>query len=197
MNPNIVQVNGQDVILLPMDKIVTSLAAFYHSYPVIGLLFILIISDIIIGLVAAFITETVSSSTSQKGMAKKIINLLLIGVAASIEPWAQGMPLSNMAATGFAFTELISITENAARAGVPIPGWLKDVLIKLKTTEQQPTDNKSVVNISRASNVDIHNIGETDSSKAKPLTNKNQDSQIVVSPLPPDSNNPDKKENKK
>lgn len=147
-----------------MDSVVEWLLGFHQQYPIVGILMILMGLDILIGLCAAIITKSVSSTISQRGMTRKVIMLLLVGVGAVFDPYAGGIPLSKMVAMCFLVTEGISILENSARAGVPIPQPLYDVLQKLKNNEKAAVDVKQVnptVNIQRASNVDIRTTDGT------------------------------------
>ena len=147
---------------LPMDSIVNWLLAFHQQFPLVGILMLIMALDVAVGLCAAIITRTVSSTISHRGMTRKVIMLLLVGVGAVLDPYAGGIPLSKMVAMCFLVTEAISIIENAARAGVPIPKPLYDVLQKLTSNEKAalfPNDQSKFqqVRIERAGIVDIHN----------------------------------------
>jgi len=148
-----------DVMEIPMDSIVQWLMTFHNKYPVVGILFLMILLDVAIGLCAAIITKTVSSTVSQHGMIRKVINLLLIGVGAVLEPYAGGIPLSKMIAMAFIVTEAISITENAARAGVPVPKPLLDVLQKLRGSDKDEPKPPAqpVIQVNRASTITVNN----------------------------------------
>jgi len=156
MNDDITQ---ERLMKLPVDSIVARLLSFHEQFPLVGILILIMALDVAIGLLAAFITRTVSSTISHRGMVRKVIMLLLVGVGAVLEPYAGGIPLSKMVAMAFLVTEGISIIENAARAGVPIPKPLYDVLQKLTSNEKaaivphQPSPQ--TVNVERASNVNI------------------------------------------
>lgn len=108
------------------------LATLLEGQPVIGALLILMVLDVLVGIVVAIGTRTLSSSVSWSGMSKKAIMLLIVGAAAVIEPYAQGLPLAKLVALFYLVTEGLSILENAALAGVPLPGVLTETLAKLK-----------------------------------------------------------------
>ena len=90
------------------------------------------IIDFASGFLVAWSSGTVCSETSRKGMVKKVIALLLIAalhVFQHVQP--MGIDFAGMAAGLFCLTEIISIVENAGRAGLPIPKPLTDALAKL------------------------------------------------------------------
>ncbi|EJO5349395.1 phage holin family protein [Clostridium botulinum] len=96
-------------------------------------LLLLMILDYISGLICAGKDKTISSSAGFKGLGKKIIILIIVGVGVSIDnvTGAQGM-IRSMVIFFYASMEGISILENATRVGVPVPDGLKNMLIQLK-----------------------------------------------------------------
>jgi len=123
-----------------MDSIVQWLAEAHAAYPIVGALVLMMLLDVLAGICAAVVTRSVSSTVSYRGMARKAIMLILVGVGAALEPYSSGLPLSRLVAMAFLVTEAISILENAARAGVPVPALLQDLLIKLKSGEKPSVD---------------------------------------------------------
>lgn len=89
--------------------------------------------DFATGFLLAWSTGAVSSDASRKGFTKKAITLLLV-VALRVAETIQPLPveLSGYVAGWFCLTEVISIVENAAKAGIPIPQRLRDVLAQLQ-----------------------------------------------------------------
>ena len=116
-----------------LDFIVTWLSWIHAQYPFVGQLLLLMMLDIVTGLVAAFITRTVNSSTGYAGMGRKVIILTAVAVGVILEPLANGIPLGKLVAVFYTFTEGISIVENVGRSGVPIPSVLTQALEKLRT----------------------------------------------------------------
>ncbi|APH23135.1 phage holin family protein [Clostridium botulinum] len=96
-------------------------------------LLLLMLLDYISGLICAGRDKTLSSSAGFKGLTKKIIILIIVGVGVSVDnaTSANGI-VRSMVIFFYASMEGISILENATRAGVPIPEQLKDMLIQLK-----------------------------------------------------------------
>ncbi|WP_291560731.1 MULTISPECIES: phage holin family protein [unclassified Clostridium] len=96
-------------------------------------LLLLMVLDYITGLICAGKDKNLSSSAGFRGLAKKIIILIIVGVGVSVDnvTGANGI-VRSMVIFFYASMEGISILENATRAGVPIPDKLKDMLIQLK-----------------------------------------------------------------
>lgn len=92
--------------------------------------------DIITGMLAAVVEKNVSSKASWAGMARKAIQFLVVLMAKALESVAGGMEISVAVATFFCATEGISILENAGRAGVPWPPFLRDVLKNLNSASR-------------------------------------------------------------
>ena len=117
-----------------MEPIWTYIAA----HPFTSTLIILMLLDVAMGLVLAFGDRRLNSATSWRGMTKKVGILLVVCLAAVIEPYANGFPLVDMSAGFYAVTEGISVLENAGRLGIPMFGPLKDALTKLRGESTQP-----------------------------------------------------------
>ena len=150
----------------------------YDKWPWVGVLIVLMLLDIATGIFAAFITKQISSNLSWKGMNKKVFVFLLIGMGAVIEPGTGGIPLAKAIAGFYVLTHSISILENAAVAGIPLPPVLRESLLKWKefTKEKDSTSLHPVaVKIDR---LEIHG-----DAQQVTLT----DSQVVPAVKKPDS----------
>lgn len=102
-------------------------------HPLLQTLLILILLDLASGLLYAWSTGAVSSDASYRGMAKKAMMLLLVGAAHAYNATQPlGFDAAAAVAGFFCATELISITENAGRLGVPLPRVLARAIEKLK-----------------------------------------------------------------
>ncbi len=110
-------------------------------------------TDYITGLACAWITKTVSAQASLKGIVKKILCLVLVAVGMTVEYLLDsvlvkvGLKLPIYGMIGLVVTmwliinELISVLENLAQSGVPIPDFLVKLVEKLKVVaENQFTD---------------------------------------------------------
>lgn len=169
------------VMPIEIDSVVKFIAWFHKTFPIVGLMLITVMLDIVFGLYAACVTRTLSSTISQKGMIGKAIQVTWVAFGAILEPYSAGMPMSGMVSTFFIVTNMISITENSARAGAPVPPVILEWLQRLRNNEkasvtQQPS--QSTVNIQRASNVDIRTDGGSlhgDTTDANP-----RDSAVII-----------------
>lgn len=89
--------------------------------------------DYITGLASAIVTHSVNSDVAVYGLIRKglilalILTLHILESAAGIE-----LHLELMGALGFVVNEAISIVENCARAGIPVPAKAVEVLITVK-----------------------------------------------------------------
>ncbi|WP_039232440.1 phage holin family protein, partial [Clostridium novyi] len=96
-------------------------------------LMLLMMLDYITGIICAGKDKSLSSSAGFKGLCKKIIILIIVGVGVSVDnaTGANGM-IRSMLIFFYASMEGISILENATRAGVPVPKQLKETLVQLR-----------------------------------------------------------------
>lgn len=94
----------------------------------------LIVLDYITGIIAAVIEKRLSSEVGARGIAKKVIMLLVVAVAnvADRDIIGEGNVLRSVTAMFYIANEGISLLENGARLGVPMPKKLIDVLAQLK-----------------------------------------------------------------
>lgn len=114
-------------------------AAWWAGLPLLVQVLIgMMILDIAAGVLAAYIAQELSSRVSFRGMAKKAMVLVLVGAASWVEP-AVGVPLASAVAGFYIVHELMSLLENAAAAGLPVPDVLRDALARV------PGSQKSVV----------------------------------------------------
>lgn len=96
-------------------------------------LLVLMVIDYMTGLLAAYICPDMklNSIRGLKGICKKIMILLLVVLAHELEK-AAGVPAVQSVVTWFFIgNEGLSIIENAAKAGVPVPKRLRDTLEQL------------------------------------------------------------------
>ncbi len=129
-----------------LSLVTGSIAAFWLGlYPLMQLLLVLIVLDILSGLIGAFMRKEVSSTVSWAGIGKKALILIIVAGAEYAGNLAdlqisETLTLGAMVAGFYAVNEFISILENAAAAGIPIPKFLRDVLQKLNSEKFEPTD---------------------------------------------------------
>lgn len=105
-------------------------------------LLILAAIDYITGVTAAIVKKEVCSKTCWVGILKKMAMFALVGVA-NIVGNELGIDLRIVAISFYTGCEGISIIENSARLGLPIPQKVLDVLYQLKGKGEESEDNES------------------------------------------------------
>lgn len=99
----------------------------------VHLLCVLMALDFFTGLTGAFIRRKLSADVSFQGLAKKVMVLVLVYVGHSItKPLNVGFDLGEMIALAYVLNEVLSIIENCADVGVPIPPVLIQSLSKFR-----------------------------------------------------------------
>ena len=127
------------------------------AVPIIILIVAMII-DYVTGMLSAWLNSELSSKKGIKGIVKKISYLALVAVAMIVD-WLifQGLQQINvdlhysvffavLVAVWLIINELISVLENLAKMGVPIPNFLKKLINRLKTTiDESEREDKNYV----------------------------------------------------
>ena len=111
-----------------------------------GLLYALlafVVLDYITGVMCAIANKTLSSNVGFKGICRKVLIFLLVGVANVLDVHVIGTGSVLRTAVIFFYisNEGVSLTENAAHLGLPVPEKLKAVLEQLHNREEE-TDGK-------------------------------------------------------
>lgn len=101
-----------------------------------GLLYALIafvVIDYITGVMCAISDKTLSSEVGFKGICRKVLIFLLVGIANIIDVQVLGAPGVLRTAVIFFYlsNEGVSLLENAAHLGLPVPDAIKTVLEQL------------------------------------------------------------------
>ena len=94
--------------------------------------------DYITGVLAAIYTKQLSSEVGFKGIAKKVMIFLLVGIGniIDVEILKTGAVLRTAVIFFYISNEGISIIENAVRLDLPIPKKLINVLEQIKTDKE-------------------------------------------------------------
>ncbi|WKY43510.1 phage holin family protein [Eubacteriaceae bacterium ES2] len=102
-------------------------------------LLILIIFDYLTGVIRAVFARKISSSIGFHGILKKILILMMIGFShlLDLNLLGGGEVLRTGAIFFYSANEGISITENLAAIGFPLPEKLKSVLLQIKEEENE------------------------------------------------------------
>ena len=111
-----------------------------------GLLYALIafvVIDYITGVLCAIYDKNLSSSVGFKGICKKVLIFLMVGIGHILDTKVIGT--GSVLRTAFIFfyisDEGISLIENAAHLGLPIPQKLRDVLEQLHNRAEKEENN--------------------------------------------------------
>ena len=105
-------------------------------------LIVLMSLDYISGIMCAVIDRKLSSAIGFRGICKKVLILMLVGVAniVDIHVVGTGSALRGAVICFYMSNEGLSLLENAARVGLPVPDQLRDILAQLhdkeRTTDQ-------------------------------------------------------------
>ena len=96
-------------------------------------LVVLMVVDYVSGVLVAIVSHNLSSAIGFKGICRKVMMLLLVGVANIVDVHlvGTGSALRTAVVTFLATNEGVSVCENASRLGLPIPEKLKEVLVQL------------------------------------------------------------------
>ena len=108
-------------------------------------LIIFMVLDYITGLMCAVIDKKLSSAVGFKGICKKVLILMLVGVAHIVDLHVVGTgdALRSAVVCFYLSNESVSMLENAAHLGLPIPEKLKSVLAQLHgRTDEKKDDEK-------------------------------------------------------
>lgn len=93
-----------------------------------------VVIDYLTGIMASILEQKLSSEVGFRGIFKKVVTFFLIGVANIIDYYLIGSGSAIRTAVIFFYisNEGISILENTAKIGLPIPDKLKNILEQLK-----------------------------------------------------------------
>jgi toxin secretion/phage lysis holin len=125
---------ASSAFLVSCKWLFAALVSFWITVPLaVQTLVGLMVIDYATGLLVAMLARKVSSAEGLRGLVKKVLTILLVLTAhllvrATNLSWDFSMTIAG----AFAANEVISITENCADAGVPIPPAFLDVLLRAK-----------------------------------------------------------------
>lgn len=147
------------------------------SPPLIGILICLMLLDIVSGFIAATIHKEVDSSCSYKGMLKKGQMLLMVAAGMMFEFIYPDVPWGRIIAFFMCISEMISIVENAGKAGVPLPVQLKETLRRLRQSEKEDNLQSKVsvqINAPTAKEIKVTDSKLAPQQVDKPVTHESE-----------------------
>ena len=112
-----------------------------------GLLYALlafVIIDYITGIMCAIVDKKLSSSVGFKGICRKVLIFLLVGIAHLLDIYVigNGSILRTAAIFFYISNEGVSLMENAAHLGLPVPVKIKEVLEQLHDRAEKDGGSK-------------------------------------------------------
>lgn len=95
--------------------------------------------DYATGVLAAIIKKRLNSRVGFKGIAKKVLMFLIVGIAniVDVRLIQTGTAFRTATIIFYLANEGVSLLENSARCGLPIPKKLKDILTQLHDSEKE------------------------------------------------------------
>ena len=107
-------------------------------------LVVLVAVDYITGVLNAILEKKLSSEIGFRGICKKLLIFLLVGVANILDQQIIGSENALRTAVIFFYSanEGISILENAAKIGLPIPKKLKETLAQIQSASTEMVNQK-------------------------------------------------------
>lgn len=107
-------------------------------------LLIFVICDYITGVLCAISDKKLSSEIGFRGICRKVLIFLLVGIGNIIDVQVLGQPGVLRTAIIFFYlsNEGLSLTENAVHLGLPIPEKLKAVLEQLHDRDEKGKEDK-------------------------------------------------------
>jgi toxin secretion/phage lysis holin len=146
--------------------IASMIAAWFKLSSTIHLLLIMMALDFFTGVVVAVMEGKLDKRASYEGFLRKSMTLLLITMAhLAAAPLNLSIDLGEVMAVGYTFNEIISIIQNCAAAGVPIPAALVENILKLRkmkfmssTEVQKELGDGSVVTTKTTVNVNKEEV---------------------------------------
>lgn len=102
-------------------------------------LLVLMAVDYATGLMKGYVNKDLNSITSMRGLFKKVIILLILIVGVSLDRMLGNGDYMFRTLVCFFYisNEALSIIENAAELGVPVPAQIKSALEQLKNNEKE------------------------------------------------------------
>ena len=106
-------------------------------------LLIMMALDYITGVAKGYKEKNVNSKRAYKGFWKKLVILIIVVAATQMDIILQGMGIRTLVLMFYVATEFLSILENAAMLGIPIPEKLKGALEQCKDKQEIKNKNKN------------------------------------------------------
>lgn len=100
-------------------------------------LFALMFLDYLTGLIVGYKMQNLNSKRAFKGLRKKLLILVILCGASLMHKLVPDLAFRTLVGMFYCATELLSIIENVAKVGVPIPKKLKKALEQLREEKEE------------------------------------------------------------
>lgn len=100
-------------------------------------LFTLMFLDYLTGLIVGYKMQNLNSQRAFKGLRKKLLVLVILCGASLMHKLVPDLAFRTLVGMFYCATELLSIIENVAKVGVPIPKKLKKALEQLREEKEE------------------------------------------------------------
>lgn len=100
-------------------------------------LFGLMFLDYLTGLIVGYKMQNLNSKRAFKGLRKKLLILVILCGASLMHKLVPDLAFRSLVGMFYCATELLSIVENVAKVGVPIPNKLKKALEQLREEKEE------------------------------------------------------------
>ena len=106
-------------------------------------LLLFVAADYVTGVMCAVVDKRLSSEIGFKGICKKVLIFLLVGLAniLDVQIIGTGSVLRTAVIFFYISNEGVSLLENAAHLGLPVPEKLKDILQQLHNRAEEVDEN--------------------------------------------------------
>lgn len=104
-----------------------------------------VVADYITGLMCAVVEKKLSSEIGARGIAKKVLIFVIVAMAHILDKFiiGTGEILRDSVLCFYLANEGISLLENTAKLGLPIPDRLKIILAQIKSTSENNSSDKT------------------------------------------------------
>ena len=100
-------------------------------------LFALMFLDYLTGLIVGYKMQNLNSKRAFKGLRKKLLILVILCGASLMHKLVPDLAFRTLVGMFYCATELLSIIENVAKVGVPIPNKLKKAFEQLREEKEE------------------------------------------------------------
>lgn len=186
MGENLGQVKGAIALA---GGTITALLGGWDSY--LKLLLLIMLIDIVTGVLKSIEQKVLSSAVMRKGILNKVVILLLVALGVVIDEafagaTANGLHIGeltiiirNCIVIWFCVEEGISVCENCAKLGVPIPGVIKQVLECIESGVSNSTPSAVMNFFKKATGINV-SFGEDKPKSDKSKTEDTENAAGVV-----------------